>query len=164
MVHELRGGPARLLLVALACYLVLGFALSSSEAVGASDVPKDWSVRDLPFNGGMTDAMAMSAEYHRADAKLNEVYKRVLHEYYRQTLFCNRLRDAENAWIEFRDAQVASELPDAKGDFYAIQGPYGTSGVHLYWSQMAELTWQRVIQLNQWVVATEGWPGSYGMR
>src|SRR5215471_10453531 len=44
-------------------------------------------------------------EYAKADAKLNQVYKRILHDYAQDKLFLDKLKAAQRAWITFRDAQ-----------------------------------------------------------
>lgn len=49
--------------------------------------------------------------YKQADRELNLVYKRVVKEYQEDTLFIQKLRNAQRIWISHRDAELEMRYP-----------------------------------------------------
>lgn len=85
------------------------------------------------------------ARFHAADEELNSVYNQILHQYAADTLFIERLRDAQRAWMRFRDADLGSYFPDAD------RSVYGSSFPMCYCLAAAELTKFRTTELRRWV-------------
>ena len=53
------------------------------------------------------------AQYRKADQALNATYAKVLKEYAKAPLFLAKMRQAQRAWITFRDAHLAARFPKA---------------------------------------------------
>lgn len=105
--------------------------------------------------------MAASRELKRADDTLNDIYNRVLTKHEDDQEFLEKFNTAELAWMAFRDAEMEAIFP--KQD---KQGNYGSKFPMSYCIVKAELTWDRVKQLNQWlegfsegnIMAGSRWP------
>ena len=91
----------------------------------------------------MNDAAAR--ELKRADDTLNVIYNKVLVKYQDDREFIAKYTAAEVAWIAFRDAHLDAVFP--KEDKQA----YGSTYPMVYRLYKAELTWERVKQLNEWL-------------
>lgn len=91
--------------------------------------------------------MAAAKELKRADDTLNEIYNMVLAKYKDDQEFIDKLIAAELAWIAFRDAEMEAIFP--KQD---KQRHYGSAFPMSFCIVKAELTWDRVKQLNEWLV------------
>src|SRR5713226_2446707 len=52
------------------------------------------------------------ATYKNADAEMNRTYKQILDKYLRETVFIEKLKAAQRAWIKFRDADLESLYPE----------------------------------------------------
>ncbi|MDT8902889.1 lysozyme inhibitor LprI family protein [Anaeroselena agilis] len=92
----------------------------------------------------MNDAAAR--ELKRADDTLNAIYNKVLVKYRDDREFIAKYVAAEVAWIAFRDAQLDAVFP--KED----KSSYGSVYPMVYRLYKAELTWDRVRQLNEWLI------------
>ena len=51
------------------------------------------------------------AQYKNADQALNATYKKVLKDYAKDPLFLAKLKQAQRAWIAFRDGHLAARFP-----------------------------------------------------
>lgn len=98
---------------------------------------------------------AAARELKRADDKLNEVYNLVLSKHQDDPEFTAKFVAAELAWLAFRDAELEAIYP--KTD----KSQYGSIFPMVYCISKAELTWDRVRQLNEWLEGfPEGDPGA----
>ena len=85
-------------------------------------------------------------EYLDADRMLNEVYRGIREKHKDDSLFLESLRDAQRAWVAFRDAEMAALFPHAKEHRY-----YG-SIFPMCWSQhLTRLTRNRIDSLRVWL-------------
>lgn len=89
-------------------------------------------------------------ESQRAEGNLNNIYNQILVMYKNNTLFIDKLIDAELAWIAFRDAEL-----EAVNSARNKQTRYGSLYPMAYEIEKTRLTWARVAQLKQW---SEGLP------
>ena len=85
-------------------------------------------------------------QYERADAELNNVYKQVLSEYAKDTEFIGKFREAQRAWVAFRDAHLESLYP-AKDKLAEYGSVYETCRCLV----LTDLTKQRTEMLRQWL-------------
>lgn len=118
---------------------------------------------ELTYPDGDRSQAAMNAaaarEYKRADDTLNAVYDKVLVKYQDDREFIAKYTAAEVAWIAFRDAHLEAVFPKEDKQSYGSVYPMV---YHLY---KAELTWDRVKQLNEWLVdVPEGDPAAGSRR
>ena len=84
-----------------------------------------------------------------ADVELNRVYNQILNEYGRETMFIEKLKIAQRAWLAFRDAHLDSIYPATDQ-----QSTYGSVYPMCRCSAMAEITTQRVAELRKWIKGT----------
>jgi uncharacterized protein YecT (DUF1311 family) len=85
------------------------------------------------------------AQYKQADQALNAAYSKVLRGYAKDTEFLVKLKQAQRAWIVFRDAHLAARFPSADK-----AAEYGSSYPACRCVLLAELTRQRVQELQVW--------------
>lgn len=99
----------------------------------------------------MEQAGDACATYQRADATLNAIYHQVLVVRKDQPQFIAQFKEAQRAWLKFRDAHLESifPAPDKPGE-------YGSSFSMCRCVELAALTTQRVTQLQQWLAHNEG--------
>jgi uncharacterized protein YecT (DUF1311 family) len=90
-----------------------------------------------------------SEEFKKEDAELNRVYQEILKKYKDDPVFIKKLREAQQAWLKFRDAQFEARFPhilDSRGQYnYGTVFPMCSS---LY---KAELTHARTEDLRLWL-------------
>jgi uncharacterized protein YecT (DUF1311 family) len=91
------------------------------------------------------------AELDAADAELNRVYREIRERYRGETLFLDKLKTAQRAWIAFRDAELAAIYPAE-----AKQIEYGSIYPMCECTASAGLTRQRTAQLRGWLDVEEG--------
>ncbi|WP_296146551.1 lysozyme inhibitor LprI family protein [uncultured Flavobacterium sp.] len=87
-----------------------------------------------------------SQAYMKADKELNQVYQQILKEYKSDKVFIASLKKAQQAWIAFRDAEVAANYP-AKNGMQA----YGSAFPMCWNLTLAELTKERTAKLKVWI-------------
>ncbi|MCV6636596.1 lysozyme inhibitor LprI family protein [Candidatus Albibeggiatoa sp. nov. NOAA] len=87
------------------------------------------------------------ADYERADAKLNQVYRQVLLAYKEDAEFIHKLKAAQRAWVAFRDAHLEALYP-AEDKRFAYGAMYPTCSNN----DLTALTKQRIEQLQQWLI------------
>ena len=89
-------------------------------------------------------------QLERADEQLNLVYRLVMNEYAEDQRFTTSLREAQRAWITFRDLHVESRYP---GEDKLAE--YGSAYFECRCLEMAELTERRTEQLKRWLEGIE---------
>lgn len=94
------------------------------------------------------DACA-GADFSKADAELNSVWKSILAKYKDQPQFLDKLKASQRLWLQFRDAELEALYPVAKGQDARIQ--YGSMYPTCYTGAKAKLTRQRTEQLKVWL-------------
>jgi uncharacterized protein YecT (DUF1311 family) len=84
--------------------------------------------------------------YQKADKELNAVYQKILVEYKSETKFLSKLKIAQKAWIQFRDAEINAQFPEE--DKQLIYG----SVFPMCWSmELTNLTNERIQKLKVWL-------------
>jgi len=109
---------------------------------------------ELPLSSMNGDQATLNAsvgkELEKADAMLNAVYQNILTKYANDQEFIDKFITAELAWLAYRNAELEAIFP--RQDKLTA---YGSSYPLSYNLVKAELTWERVGKLNQWL---EGLP------
>ena len=90
------------------------------------------------------------ARYKNADAEMNRLYRQVLNSYKSDAVFTRKLKMAQRAWIQFRDAHLESLYP--KRDKLTA---YGSSHPMCRCVALADLTDERARELKKWVTGAE---------
>lgn len=115
----------------------------------------DYHVRDLPNCDEATSQAQISScaqqAYETADAELNAVYQQVMQTYRTDKAFADKLKSAQRAWLQFRDAHLESKFPAADK-----QQAYGSMYPSCYNFELTRLTEQRTEQLRSWLAEEEG--------
>ncbi|WEN16500.1 lysozyme inhibitor LprI family protein [Rhodanobacter sp. AS-Z3] len=126
--------------------------LALPVAVRAGDAGGDF-IQCNP-QGSQTELNACAgAGFGRADAELNQVWKAIQARYADQPQFLSQLKTAQQAWLVFRDAELAAKFPLAAGERANVQ--YGSVFPMCESQFKAELTRQRVAQLKVWLDGVE---------
>jgi len=87
-----------------------------------------------------------SQAYMKADKELNQVYQQILKEYKSDKSFIASLKKAQQAWIAFRDAEVAAIYPAKNG-----REAYGSAFPMCWNMTLEELTKERTAKLKVWI-------------
>jgi len=88
-------------------------------------------------------------EMDKADAQLNQVYKKVLAKYQNDQMFINKFITAQKKWIAFRDAYADSMyIPENKES-------YGSVFPMCHCAFLQNITNDRVKQLQVWLNGIE---------
>jgi uncharacterized protein YecT (DUF1311 family) len=137
----------------LSHFLLVGAFCVSTIAVSTAQKRPDFQgcIDAAKNQGGVNDCGKQDAD--AADRTLNTTYRSIIKKYADQPLFVERLREAQRAWVRFRDAQIAMRFPvapqqDPKGD-------YGSAYPTCYGMYKAELTRQRTKELSLWLSGIE---------
>ena len=85
------------------------------------------------------------AQYKKADQALNATYAKVLKDYTRDPQFLAKLKQAQRAWIAFRDAHLEASFPETDK-----QAEYGSACPTCRCNVLTELTEQREKELKVW--------------
>ena len=85
------------------------------------------------------------AQYKQADQALNTTYSKVLKEYAKDPEFLSQLKQAQRAWVAFRDAHLAARFPKANK-----QTEYGSAYPACRCALLTEITQERTKQLKVW--------------
>ena len=83
-------------------------------------------------------------KYKKADAELNRIYLRVLHDYAGDKNFIQKIKLAQRAWLAFRDAHLNSIYPDPS------PGTYGSVNPMCRCIILEGLTVDRIKTLREW--------------
>ena len=83
--------------------------------------------------------------YKKADKELNTIYNKILKDYKTDTKFILKIKEAQKAWIKFRDAEMNALFPvEDKNLEYGSVFP-------MCWSMsLTELTKERTKKLKIW--------------
>ena len=93
---------------------------------------------------------ASCAQYQKAQQQLAQVYSQVRKMHAADTVFIARLEAAEQAWANFRDAEIKAVYPSQDAS------EYGSSQPMCQCSLLTQLTQQRILQLQAWLKPSEG--------
>lgn len=85
-----------------------------------------------------------------ADDELNRVYQAILKKYKSDTDFVRKLRNAQQAWLKFRDAELEAKFP--LQDKRARYGSVYPMCANLF---LVRRTQERIKDLRQWLDGTE---------
>jgi uncharacterized protein YecT (DUF1311 family) len=126
------------LVLAITCCCLLPPALQAEEAkAGCYD--KAQTQFDLNSCAG--------EEYAGADAELNRVYKAVLEKYKGDSKFIEKFREAQRAWLKYRDAEFEAKFPYADAahpfEYYGSVFPMCAAQFR------AQLTRERIVKLRE---------------
>jgi uncharacterized protein YecT (DUF1311 family) len=112
-----------------------------SRALGMLALPAAF----LPAQTQSDRSQDACAQYKKADQSLNATYAKVREDYAKDSQFLAKLKQAQRAWIAFRDAHLEARFPPA--DKPAQYGSvYPTCRCHV----LTELTEQRTKELETW--------------
>jgi uncharacterized protein YecT (DUF1311 family) len=89
----------------------------------------------------------------KADHELNRTYQQILKKYAKDTLFLQRLKRAQRAWMTFRDAELQMKFPSSS--VTDIKTRYGSVYPMCYANFKAELTERRNKELSVWLKGIE---------
>lgn len=92
----------------------------------------------------------LQLEHESADQELNRVYQSILLKHADSPKFLQKLKLAQRAWIQWRDAELAAIFPES-----AEAGFYGSSFSACQSTHSDILTRQRTQQLRQWLDGLE---------
>ena len=88
----------------------------------------------------------------KTDDELNALYKKILSEHAEDSQFVEKFKNAQRAWLKFRDAEIEAHFPHGTEDeFY-----YGHTFLFICnktW--LTVLTQERIVQLKKWSKKTE---------
>jgi uncharacterized protein YecT (DUF1311 family) len=89
-------------------------------------------------------------EYQMAESEMHKVYAAIQKQYQDDSKFLEKLKLSQQAWIKFRDAEVAAHYPhqDEPG-YYGSVLPMCLNGL------LSELTRIRTLQLQKWLQETD---------
>ncbi|HEY9784875.1 MAG TPA: lysozyme inhibitor LprI family protein [Candidatus Obscuribacterales bacterium] len=137
---------------------IVGFVLSVSVCVAADkqgEEKKDW--RHDPYATQLDMNEGAAADYNKADQELNRVYKQILSKHKANKIFIDKFIKAEQAWVAFRDAQLAARFPLPREN-------YGSMYLMCKYIELTILTNDRIKQLKPWIAGVkegDGCTGSY---
>jgi len=84
--------------------------------------------------------------YKKADTALNDIYKKIQIEYAKDTLFLQKLKAAQRAWLAYRDAHLDALYPAADK-----QAEYGSMYTTCRCAALEDVTEQRTKELQKWL-------------
>lgn len=131
-------------------------ALTPSVAVAAEKQsnPKEGENEICPGAETQLELNACaSGMYKEEDARLNRVYEEILKKFKDDPVFIKKFREAQRAWLKFRDAQFEAMFPqilDSRGQYN-----YGSVFPMCAGLYKAKLTHSRVEELQLWLDGTE---------
>ncbi|MGA9996568.1 MAG: lysozyme inhibitor LprI family protein [Pyrinomonadaceae bacterium] len=108
-----------------------------------------------PCANAMTQAdmnRCFCTQYTKADEELNRVYQQVLATNRDEQKFIEKLKEAQRAWVSFRDAHMLSLYPETDDP----QAAYGTVYRMCYCMNQTVLTVERTKQLKKMLNPVEG--------
>lgn len=82
----------------------------------------------------------------KADAEMNQVYRRIMTEYRQDAPFIGKIKAAQRAWLAFRDAHLESLYPAENK-----QTTYGRIYPTCRCTALAAVTRRRTAELQEWV-------------
>ena len=91
---------------------------------------------------------AASQDYKLADTALNDLYNKILKEYKSDKVFIRNLKESQNLWIKFRDAELKLKFPD-----YSSKAGSARTMCQLF--LLKDLTEARTADLKKWLEGAE---------
>jgi uncharacterized protein YecT (DUF1311 family) len=91
------------------------------------------------------------AQYAKVDTELNSVYRKLIAKYKSDGEFVEKLRIAQESWLKFRDADLASLYYQEN-----IPGAYGSVHPMCKALELIRLTNERVMELKEMLNPEEG--------
>ncbi len=134
----------RLLFAVACCWCLLSTAL---QAEGGKATCYDKAQTQSELNA------CAGEEYSAADAELNRLYKAILEKYKNDSKFIAKFREAQRAWLKYRDAEFAARFPQADGA-HAVEH-YGSVFPMCAAQYRAQLTRERIVKLREWLKDSE---------
>ena len=135
---------SRLLFAITCCCWLLPSALQAEEAQAGC---YDKAQTQLDSNS------CADEEYASADAELNRVYKAILEKYKDDSRFIKKFREAQRAWLKYRDAEFEATFPYA--DTEHSREYYGSVFPMCAAQFRAQLTRERIVKLREWLDGNE---------
>lgn len=89
------------------------------------------------------------SKQQKADAELNQLYQQALVLAKKDPVATDKIRQAERAWLKYRDAQVAMHYPPR------AQGEYGSVQSLCEATLLQKLTENRIKELKEWLKTPE---------
>lgn len=89
------------------------------------------------------------AEKEAAEQELKRTYREILGKYHADRAFIKSFKNAQRAWLSYRDAHVRSLYP------HENSAEYGTVYSMCRCSSLAEITVNRIRELEQWTQGVE---------
>lgn len=90
------------------------------------------------------------ASYKKADTAMNKTYQQILGRYRADSLFIQKLKSAQRAWIAYRDAHLEALYPAADK-----RAAYGSVNPMCQCVALEEITVERTKILKKWVDGIE---------
>ena len=100
-------------------------------------------------------ARSPCARLETVDAELNRVYGEIRRQYSGDGPFLEALKQAQRAWLRFRDAHLKARFPAPNP-----QSAYGTAYHACSCAELADLTEERVDHLKQWLTGPDSGGGA----
>lgn len=97
-----------------------------------------------------TNQMACK-EYRQANDKLNKIYQIILTNYQASPLVTTKIKAAQDAWLNYRDAQLTAIYPEEDK-----QLNYGSAYNMCYCLEITKITEHRAQELQEWLNDQEG--------
>jgi uncharacterized protein YecT (DUF1311 family) len=110
----------------------------------------------------LSPSLSLAGDLKTADSELTKVYEEVLGKYKSDPEFIGKLKAAQRAWIQFRDAHLEARFPkeDKRAEYGSV---YPVCAGQI----LAELTEARTKQLRAWLDGTvegDACSGSIGRK
>lgn len=129
----------------VACFIVAFVLLTPIVALGADQKEcMETATTQLALN------QCATSHLKAADDELNRVYQAILGKYKGDREFLEKLRDAQRAWLTFRDAELEAKFP-----FEDKQYRYGSGYPMCANRFLAQRTQERIKHLREWLDGTE---------
>jgi uncharacterized protein YecT (DUF1311 family) len=90
-------------------------------------------------------------ELDKADRELSRIYRELQIRYRDDADFIGRLKIAQQAWLKFRDAQLAMKFPPHRGEPYY----YGSVLPMCDGLYLQQLTSDRIAMLKEWLTGSD---------
>jgi uncharacterized protein YecT (DUF1311 family) len=141
------------------CILLILFGLTSwglAQTNKASKKPCGSGEHDTQLE--MNECAAREAK--EADRTLNATFQKLLNKLKDDKVATAKVVAAENAWIAFRDAELAADWPVDERE--NPNARYGSVHPFCYYEELASMTRERVRKLRMYMLHEEGDVCAYG--
>ena len=127
------------------CWMTIAALMIPGMVYGADQQAcKAQSSSQTVLNQCATDQLS------EVDGKLNRVYQAILSQYKEDRDFLEKLRKAQRAWLNFRDAELEARFPAEQK-----QAHYGSVYPMCAAQFLVQLTQERIKQLQKWLEGLE---------